>query len=141
MPPAVQPASGGPGHRRNFASGSLSALCQVSRVASAAAARQGACRSAMAWCHGQGARRRLAAAAEQPFGPGPFARMAVSSLVDVSTYIFLVLPCPAGKGPTARPLGTAWTDPVLRVRDQQDTRAGKPGSCDNVQGLTLGLDV
>jgi len=49
----------------------------------------------------------MAAAAEQPFGPGPFARMASSLLVDVSTYIFLTLPCPAGKGPPARPRGMA----------------------------------
>src|SRR5690348_17434419 len=52
----------------------------------------------------------MAAAAEQPFGPGPFAHMAASSFVYVSTYIFLTLPCPAGKGPPARPLGVASTD-------------------------------
>ncbi|TAN04482.1 MAG: hybrid sensor histidine kinase/response regulator [Rhodanobacteraceae bacterium] len=55
----------------------------------------------------------MAAAAEQPFGPGPFARMAASSFVDVSTYIFLPLPCPAGKRPTARPRGMASTDPTF----------------------------
>src|SRR6185437_8425567 len=53
----------------------------------------------------------MAAAAEQPGGPWPFARMAASSLADVSTYIFLALPFPAGKGPTARPLGVALTGP------------------------------
>src|SRR5690348_7587719 len=52
----------------------------------------------------------MAAAAEQPFGPGPFAHMAASSFVYVSTYIFLTLPCSAGKGPPARPLGVASTD-------------------------------
>src|SRR6185312_14374275 len=54
----------------------------------------------------------MAAAAEQPFGPWPFARMAASSLVYVSTYILLALPCPAGKGPTARPRGMASTGPL-----------------------------
>src|SRR5690348_17435145 len=53
----------------------------------------------------------MAAAAEQPFGPGPFARMAASLLVEVSTYVFLALPRPANKGPTARPLGRALTGP------------------------------
>src|SRR5690348_10162064 len=54
----------------------------------------------------------MAAAAEQPEGPWPFARMAASSLVHVLTYIFLALPCPADKGPTARPLGATRTDPL-----------------------------
>src|SRR5690348_9660888 len=54
----------------------------------------------------------MAAAAEQPEGPWPFARMAASSLVYVSTYIFLALPCPADKGPTARPFGWVSIDPV-----------------------------
>src|SRR6185437_10758259 len=63
------------------------------------------------WFSGQGAHRWMAATAEQPLGPGPFARMAVSSLVYVSTYIFLTLPCPASKQPTARPFGIAFADP------------------------------
>jgi len=33
------------------------------------------------WFSGQGARRLMVVAAKQPFGPGPFARMAVLSLV------------------------------------------------------------
>ncbi|HTI96119.1 MAG TPA: hypothetical protein VL425_06365, partial [Rudaea sp.] len=57
--------------------------------------------------------------AEQPFGPGPFARMASSLLVDVSTYIFLTLPCPAGKGPPARPRGMALTGPTIVHRRLQ----------------------
>src|SRR6185312_4560889 len=65
------------------------------------------------WFHGQGAHRRMAAAAEQPFGPGSLARRAASSLVDVSTYIFLTLSCPAGQGPTARSCGIASADPVI----------------------------
>src|SRR6185312_5811851 len=68
------------------------------------------------WFHGQGAHRRMAAAAEQPSGPGPFACMAASLLVDVSTYILLVLPCPAGKGPTARPRSMALADPGPSLR-------------------------
>src|SRR6185437_5558821 len=55
----------------------------------------------------------MAAAAEQPFGPGLFAPMAAASLVYVPTYIFLVLPCPAGKQPTARPRGTASRGPLF----------------------------
>src|SRR5574337_395530 len=66
------------------------------------------------WFHGQGVHRRMATAAEQPSGPGPFARMAASSLVDVSTYTFLALPCPTGKWPTARPRGIALTGPNHR---------------------------
>src|SRR6185437_11330227 len=57
----------------------------------------------------------MAAAAEQPLGPGPFARMAASSLVEVSAYVFLALPCPAVKGPPARPLGQALADSVPRA--------------------------
>jgi hypothetical protein len=53
----------------------------------------------------------MAAAAAQPEGPWPFARMAASSLVEVSTYIFLALPCPDDKGPTARPFGALWAGP------------------------------
>src|SRR6185312_4169954 len=61
--------------------------------------------------YGRGARRSMAAAAEQPEGPWPLARMVASSLVAVSTYVFLALPCPADKGPTARPFGAALTGP------------------------------
>src|SRR5579885_265495 len=75
----------------------------------------------------------MAAAAEQPEGPWPFARMAASSLVDVSTYTFLVLPCPADKGPTARPFGIASPDPSFEAairnepqgRDQAIDHAGQ----------------
>src|SRR6185437_4171875 len=67
-------------------------------------------RSAIA-IYGQGARRSMAAAAEQPEGPWPFARRASSSFVYVSTYIFLTLPCPADKGPAARPFAVAPLDP------------------------------
>ncbi len=41
----------------------------------------------------KGARRRRAAAAEQPFGPWPSVHMAASLPVDVSAYIFLAFPC------------------------------------------------
>jgi len=55
--------------------------------------------------YGQGARRSMAAAAEQPEGPRPFARTAASSFVYASTYIFLTHSCPADKRRTARPRG------------------------------------
>src|SRR5690348_925979 len=77
--------------------------------------------------YGQGAQRSMAAAAEQPFGPGPFARMAASSLVYVSTYIFLALPCHPGKGPTARPLGPTSANP-MRADEVVHVHAGRYGS-------------
>src|SRR5690348_11140732 len=85
----------------------------------------------------------MAATAEQPFGPGPFAPMAASSLVHVSTYISLVLPCPAGKWPTARPRERALADPISPVR--RVLRAiGRDGLLETVahrEQLRLGDDV
>lgn len=79
--------------------------------------------------HGQGARRGMAAAGEQAEGPWPFARMAASSLVCVSTYIFLALPCPADRGPTARPFGIVLTNPIPRgrTRNCSEAKIGEQG--------------